>query len=174
MRAFWAVDAGERFKEFGAFLAAKKIIEKGLIPAKNYHVTLNFLGNIPAGGDNLKVLFNRAAGAAAVGKFSVSCNKAGAFKHKNGSCIVWLGLQDKTQGLAKLAKALNANGNFAAHITVARLKRQEGADELLAKINALKNDFGVIEHLVENFSLYSSTLTPEGSKYEIVKTFNLT
>ncbi|MSP17313.1 MAG: RNA 2',3'-cyclic phosphodiesterase [Myxococcales bacterium] len=139
------------------------------VPAANLHVTLRFLGwtreeAVPALRDAVREgLRGRKA-------FTISTRGLGAFPSLLAPKVLWVGVQDPSGGLARLARDLESwmrrlgypaeNRPFHPHVTIARVKEGR-VDEGQSGIKDA--DFGT--SLVREVILYESTVTPIGSEY---------
>jgi RNA 2',3'-cyclic 3'-phosphodiesterase len=137
------------------------------VAARNIHLTLAFLGDVPASGvPGLQSI----AGQLPRDAFTLVLDRVGGFR---GSGVAWLGARAVPGALAglqrTLAEALRARGfriearPFAVHLTLAR-KCRVVLDEPLA---------GPVEWPVEAIALVASTLAPGGSVYRTLATWPL-
>lgn len=136
------------------------------------HLTLKFLGELEE--DRVQALAD-AMGRAASGtsSFELTLSGTGAFPPRGLPRVLWLGVADRQGGLAKLHQHLEdecARSGFAPeqkrfhpHLTIARLRRPEGARRLadLHKSMAFETEAFHVSELV----LMRSELGPQGSRY---------
>jgi 2'-5' RNA ligase len=185
MRLFVAVHLPDEMKEelHTSFSGAVKRRVRGLRfpPPANVHVTLKFLGEtdeglIPGIEEALKTIAEKA------GPFTMSVGGAGAFPDVRRPRVVWAGVKDGREELAKLANAVEnlleplgfepERRPFRGHITVARVKNPAAAKAVGDIVAANEGrDFGSFE--VESFSLVKSELKPDGAVYSDVARFEL-
>jgi 2'-5' RNA ligase len=118
------------------------------------HLTLAFLGETDAG--EAKAL----AGAVRAPATSFAIEQARYWDHNR---IVWVGPRQTPPELGQLARVLGETGRYAAHVTLIRKAR---APRRLPPVPAL--DWPVPE-----FVLASSTLAPEGARYEVLARYAL-
>jgi 2'-5' RNA ligase len=136
------------------------------------HLTLKFLGNveesrIPA----LSLAAERAVSA--FSPFTLTVADAGAFPPHGQPRVLWLGISDSSNTLARLQQALEdecaAAGfkreqrPFHPHITIARLRQPAGARQLAAIHK--ETGFPAMELTVKEIILMHSEMTPGGSRY---------
>jgi 2'-5' RNA ligase len=144
------------------------------------HITLKFLGNVEQ--QRLEAISSALARAASdIGKFSVEIGEAGAFYSRGKPHVLWLGVTDQTEGLARLYSALERELDgigfpkekrpFHPHITIARLKKPEGAKQLATEHKTL--GFETAELAVSEVLLIESQLGPGGSTYRTLSTQTL-
>jgi 2'-5' RNA ligase len=136
------------------------------------HITLKFLGEIePDRLANLRAATQRAAQSAE--PFGLRIEGAGAFPPHGLPRILWLGVADAKGALARLQHRLEdectSEGfarearSFHPHITIARLRRPEGARRLAALHE--EKGFAPSEFSVAELILIRSELGPGGSRY---------
>lgn len=104
-------------------------------PPRNWHLTLRFLGNVPA--PRIPQL-TTALAEVAFAPFTLAVGRAGAFPARGAPRVVWLGLARGAKECAALAGAINAalaplgfapeGRPFAPHLTLARLHEARGVD----------------------------------------------
>lgn len=144
------------------------------------HLTLKFLGEaeetrLPA----IEGALVRAA-AGARGGFQVGVKGTGTFGDRGRPRVVWLGLDDPTGGLARVAAAVeDACGDlgfererraFHPHLTLARLK---GPSKSLAPALASRASVDLGEIVVTSYFLFRSLLRPSGAEYLRLAEFRL-
>ncbi|MDD5317846.1 MAG: RNA 2',3'-cyclic phosphodiesterase [Candidatus ainarchaeum sp.] len=171
MRAFIAVPVGDEVKrKIAPFSKALGLEGVTVVPEKNLHVTLFFLGEID----------DKRAGEAAsalekisVPRFEARFRGAGAFPNENFIRVVWVGCESPElgrvyDGLSPAVKRMGyAVEPFRPHVTVARVKApaaKPAVQEALKKFGG--KDFG--SSAVEKVALYESRLSPKGPAYEEV------
>jgi len=142
------------------------------VRAEGLHVTLKFVGEVEAAraGD-----LSGAAAAAAEGfePFGLTVEEAGTFPPRGAARVLWLGLRDESGGLARLQRRLEAECEaagfpaepraFKPHLTVARLRRPQGAHELSEAHR--RAPFGPHRFTVSELLVLRSELGPGGSRY---------
>ncbi len=132
------------------------------------HVTLKFLGSVPA--DRIERLAASAlAKLARVGRFEVGLAGFGAFPNARAARVLWLGTGAGATALARVARKLDGAAArigvprekrpFHAHVTLGRLR--EPARVALERAACPE----VSAFSVEEVVLYESRLSPAGSRY---------
>jgi len=176
LRAFVAVEmpgpVRKALEEVQSGLKQLKIRARWVRP-ENIHLTLKFLGNIPAGhvpsiGDVLRVV------AQAHGRFSLAAAGVGVFPDSRRPKVIWVGLTGRPDALTPLQQDLDgrlaalgfprAEKPFRGHLTIGRFN----AEALPGPVaDAVKRyaaaTFGTA--VVEEIVLLQSDLRPEGPLY---------
>ncbi|MFL6544590.1 MAG: RNA 2',3'-cyclic phosphodiesterase [Candidatus Udaeobacter sp.] len=144
------------------------------------HITLKFLGNVEQQRVE-SIVSALARAASSIGNFSVEIGEAGAFYSRGKPHVLWLGVADQTEGLARLYSAVERELEglgfpkekrpFHPHITIARLKKPEGAKQLASEHKAL--GFEPAKLNVSEVLLIESELGPGGSTYRTLSTQTL-
>ncbi len=140
------------------------------------HLTLKFLGNVPA--DRIEEII-RAVREACVGfsPFQLSFAGLGCFPNLRRPRVIWVGVEGETETLARLQKAIEDNldalgfprekRGFSPHLTLGRVRREVGSGErrrLGQLIEATATD-QLGEMVVESISVMRSDLKPTGAVY---------
>ena len=141
------------------------------------HITLRFLGSVPAE----RVASISSACAVAVAScmgFELEVCGAGAFASARRASVLWLGSGVGTAALRALATrvnaAIDAQGftpearEFQAHLTLARSKRPRSLLQTIESLRGLRVQFRVDEVV-----LVRSHTGPKGSRYEVLERFAL-
>jgi 2'-5' RNA ligase len=141
------------------------------VDERNMHITLKFLGEVSQ--DKLAAVKQRLEQIKAK-PFTVKVRGAGVFPNEDYVRVVWVGCQgDRLTALAKkINEALSPlfkPEEFAAHITVARVKRKIPIRDFLAS----RKDQELGEFKVERFLLMVSKLTPAGPEYSVLAEYKL-
>lgn len=142
-----------------------------IVPPKNLHLTLRFLGNI-----------NEEKYARFSEKLSILCSKLevfqiniaglGFFPHKNKARVIWVGVEDNPN-LMKVYLAtedaaheigLPPENKFKGHITVGRIKNFLPS-EIINEIERKFRDCFWGKMMVKKITIFESVLHPEGSEY---------
>ncbi len=151
----------------------------GWVAPERWHVTLQFLGDVPE--PKLTRLQPRlAAVAAAIGPFHLVVRGGGAFPNPRRARVVWAGLAGDVAAVAELASGVRAAARhsrialdatpFRPHVTLARVRRtgfDRGPDLVAALADATGPDWPVTELL-----LMRSHLGPH-PRYEPLAVFPL-
>ena len=152
-----------------------------LIPLKNLHITLKFLGNTE---ENLIEKINSEIEDVLreIKNFEIEIKGVGLFKNIRNPRIIWVGFLDEEKKLSNLSRELNSrmskfgfepeNRDFKPHITIARIKSIKDIQNLENVLSKYREfSFGKLE--VKNITLYQSILEKTGAIYKMLKVFNL-
>lgn len=146
-----------------------------------FHITIAFLGDTP------KIQLEQINSVIKKNtdkykNFEVKINKFGIFPNIQNPKIIWLGI-DYTNTLDELQKNIKTELNklgfkidnrpFKPHLTIGRVKDQikntATINELIKKYqNTIFN-----QQNINQIIFYESNLTPKGSIYNVLNTFNL-
>jgi 2'-5' RNA ligase len=143
---------------------------------ESIHLTLKFLGDIPAGG-----IRDVAAAVEAAARqrppFSLRASGAGAFPGVRKARVIWAGVGGDTEGLAEVHRsvqeALHLCGYpadhrpFRAHLTLGRVKGRIPEGELAARLQE-EADFASPFFAADRIRLYQSILKPTGAVYRVL------
>lgn len=165
-----------RFAEHAARLrASARDVRASWERPEKIHVTLKFVGEIEERrARELSSAAERAAAACA--PFTLSVGGAGTFPPRGAARVLWLGVEDVSGGLARAHKLLEdecaavgfprETRDFHPHVTVARLRTRDGAQEL-ADLHR-STAFAPYPFQVSEIVVMHSELGPGGSKYTAV------
>ena len=153
------------------------------VEPENLHVTLKFIGNVPAHLlQKIEDIGRKAAAAAEKG--SLLARGVGAFPNLRRPRVIWVGLDGDVQALADVAACLNRelsaahiaepeNRPFTAHLTLGRVRRGARSPDLSGLVAELGDvELGVVPF--DEFVLMRSHLRPSGPVYEVVARFSAT
>ena len=142
------------------------------VAESNLHITLKFLGQV----DEPRVAALADALRRALGDlpaFDVGVRGLGAFPSPTRPRVLWAGLEDAAGALTKVARRVDAccgdlgfpreSREFAAHVTLGRVREPRGRQPALAGVLARGADFGRLR--VQRVSLMRSELSPRGARY---------
>jgi 2'-5' RNA ligase len=146
------------------------------VPPENVHVTLQFLGAVPA--ERVEAVEAAVRAAAAAGRpLSLEVKGAGGFPSSRRPRVVWLGLGGDIDPLAAIAADLGRRlaplgyppeeRGFSPHLTLARGRDARGVPGLagaLAQAGAAEP----VAWRVPDLLLEESHLSPRGPRYEVV------
>lgn len=137
---------------------------------KNLHITLKFLGEI----NNIEKI-KSSLGGIRFDRFSISLRGVGAFPSERRGRILFVRAFPEDI-LEKLAKEVDLRTNeikmdhpFSPHITILRTKQTKDFSNLAGKYENIT----FLEHPVEQFTLFQSTLKPEGPMYTDLRNYQL-
>ncbi len=170
MRTFLAIEISNNniINSIKKFQTEININAKPVEP-KNFHFTLQFLGEISS---EVSQKIIQALRKIEFSSFSVNLKGVGAFPKSKFPRVVWVGTDDDGGNMLiqlskKVEKALEPLGffsdkTFKPHITVFRIKKKIG--DITNELDNQKTiDFGMQE--VTNLKLKKSELTPNGPIY---------
>ena len=110
-------------------------------------------------------------------KFKVKLSTLGYFPGGSKINVIWVGItpENKVIELQKLIDYETINFSSiklgSSHITLGRVKFVKHRKQLLDKLNSIK--IKEIEFNLNSFSLFKSTLTKDGSVYDVLERYNL-
>ena len=127
--------------------------------ARNYHITIAFLGDRP----NPEFEIQRVANAC-IGRLPLELEyqKLGAFQKPSNARVLWIGV--KSAGIQTLASRVrlvskSEDRPFLAHVSIARFRKQTNLEDLISK--HVDTQFG--NGSVSNLILFKSELTRSGA-----------
>jgi len=140
------------------------------------HLTLKFLGNIPA--DKISPVTGAMTTAVnGISPFNLEVSNLGAFPSAKQVQIIWVGVGGETELLRELQQRLDyqlkplgfnpEKRGFTAHLTLGRLRHQAPADERQKLGQLITTTEFVSTHVIEvkAINLMKSQLTREGAIY---------
>lgn len=146
------------------------------VPTCNWHVTLKFLGTTwPRLLDRVRGATEDVARGSEV--FSSGVEGVGAFPSSSRARVLWVGLADRSGGLAGIAAALDdalaadfepEKRAFTPHLTVARFDPQVRLVDDLGSVTVRSEPFAV-----DRLLLYRSHLQRPAPVYEVLAEFPL-
>jgi len=175
IRSFVAFDIDnesvlKRFSEVQTTLA-KTGADLKLVEPKNIHITMRFLGDIPA---NMVDQIHEAMKKVSFSAFDCEIHGLGAFPDLRYARVVWAGMRRGADELRSVFNQLEPNlrqlgfkpdpKGFSPHLTLARVKTGRNKAELARCVQELADyDFGVVR--ADCLRLKKSVLTPRGPVY---------
>ena len=146
------------------------------VKPEGIHLTLKFLGNVPA---NRVEEIERALTQACVGfpAFSVSVGGLGCFPNPRRPRVVWVGVQEESGTLARLQKAIEdgleklgfapEGRKFHAHLTLGRTQQRASSGDVRRLGQLVEEaDIGQLGQMeARAVSLIKSDLRPTGAVY---------
>ena len=142
---------------------------------ENIHLTLKFFGNVDV--KRIEKISEAAERAAReFSKFQIAVGGTGVFPRASRPQVLWIGVSDPSGQLTALQEKLenecaaegfpNENRAYRPHLTIARLRKPEGARDLA---NAhLRMQFAAIDVELKELVVFRSELSPKGSKYTVI------
>ena len=174
MRTFVAIEISNDniINSIKKFQSEVNINAKPVEP-KNFHFTLQFLGEI---SEEISQKIIQALRKIEFSSFNVNLKGVGAFPKSKFPRVIWVGTDNDGGNMLiqlskKVEKALEPLGFFSdkpfkPHITVFRIKKKIG--DITNELNRQKTiDFGIQE--VTNLKLKKSELTPDGPIYSVLE-----
>jgi RNA 2',3'-cyclic 3'-phosphodiesterase len=144
---------------------------------ENIHLTLKFFGNVEV----KRIEKISAAAERAVKEFStfqIGVGGTGVFPRPSRPQVLWIGIVDQSGRLSALQEkfedACAAEGfpkedrAYKPHLTLARLRKPEGARQLADAHLQVK--FEQIEIEIKDIVIFRSEPSPKGSKYSVIST----
>lgn len=144
---------------------------------ENIHLTLKFLGNVEL--ERIPAISAAATRAAAeFSSFRIGIGNTGVFPRPSRAQVLWIGVSDPSGNLSALQERLEnecategfpkENRAYRPHLTIARLRRPEGARPLAD--THLQMQFNAAEIKLNELIVFRSELSPKGSKYTPIST----
>ena len=146
-------------------------------PRDTLHITLRFFGEVQ---NTVATDLDEALAEIAMPSFDLNLEGAGAFGDNDHMRAVWAGVGE-SEPLHRLAKKCEAAARAAGlkgeartyrpHVTLAYTRRAapQKAGDWVAQNSLLKSPVWRVRH----FSLYSSWLSEDGSRYDVERTYQL-
>jgi len=145
-----------------------------------FHLTLKFIGEVPK-EDVARLSLAAERATARLSAFNLIVAGAGAFPKKGPPKVLWLGIKDPSERLAKLHAQLDLECTregftaeeraFHPHLTIARVRSQRGARALATAHQEM--GFAAVEVAVTELSVIRSELGVKGSKYTTISKHRL-
>lgn len=176
IRLFIAIDLPQTVKAHLQTLCTGIFGARWMTP-EQMHLTLRFIGEVDKGTfaaiDQRLPLIQQES-------FKLRVRGVGHFPPRGEPNILWAGVEDNP-GLSSLKNKIDAllkrmglesdPRKFHAHITLARLKSVSA--ETIGEYIAHNNLFAAEPFWVSEFTLFSSTLNPQGSRYAVENQYPL-
>lgn len=183
LRLFIAADLPERVKDalakaIGELRASLRGPYRWVSP-EGIHLTLKFLGNVPA--DRVPSLGEALVGAVhGHAPFSLRLDGTGTFPPQRSPSVVWAGLGGDVDALTGLQRSIEASVEplgfppeqraFSPHLTLARVRERlsrtevDGLADRLSRLRFADEE----AFAVEGVSLVRSELSPGGARYTVL------
>ena len=179
MRAFLGISLPENvrntLKALQDELAAARADVKWVLP-EQLHVTLKFLDEV---SDDQRRALESLLRRIAVDEepFLLGMGGLGAFPSLESPRVIWVGLTEGHERLARLAEVIGREGAalqlrreerpFSAHLTLGRVRSSRGVAALTQRLRATSWQPPAAWR-VDAVTLYQSVLTPAGARYTVL------
>jgi len=142
---------------------------------ENIHLTLKFFGNVAV--DRVSTISAAASRAAnEFAPFQIGIGRTGVFPKPSRAQVLWIGVSDPAGNLLSLQQNLEDQCSmegfakedraFRPHLTIARIRKPEGAKRLAGA--HLRMKFANAEIKVSELIVFRSELSSKGSKYTAI------
>jgi 2'-5' RNA ligase len=176
IRAFVALTLPAEVVDLAAGLQSA-LRAKGLrlrwVKPQNIHLTLKFLGDIPA-ADAAEAGLAMQRASQGVAPLALSVQGMGAFPGIKRPRVLWIGLGGEVEALQQLYSRIEdelaglgyarEKRGFKAHLTLARFKEGAASHELLQAFEELGN-YTPKPFAANHLVLFKSDLRPQGALY---------
>jgi len=147
------------------------------VRAQNLHVTLKFIGEVPA--EKLEVIRGALSKARSDSLIRLDFRGLGFFPNERNPRVFWAGIEASANlkmlaseiesGLEKIGIAREQRP-FSPHLTLARFEMRKLPEKLRVAIQEnAKREFGAFK--AKQFHLIESKLKPSGAQYTTVQSF---
>lgn len=147
------------------------------VSQEKMHLTLEFFEDL-----NQKQIekYKQKLQSTQIGSFQTSVKGVGSFPSEDHIRVVWAGLAEEKQ-IRKLYKIISQHKlpasnehKFKPHITLLRVNKPSKEQQKLLKNNIREfNDYHFGNLQINKIKLYETQITPNGSKYKTLETFQL-
>lgn len=181
IRSFIAIPLAEEVLR-GAVRLIQRLSDPGdgikWVPTDNFHLTLKFLGEV----DNTEVPDVCRVMREVCNEFSpfeLAFAGTGAFPNLSRARVLWVGVEDKTESLTRLANDLDKRladlgfkreaRDYSPHLTLGRTKSgsRRAASEVIERLEQEKSiDLGPMQ--VDEVYLMASFLDKKGPTYQVM------
>ncbi|MBI2900018.1 MAG: RNA 2',3'-cyclic phosphodiesterase [Planctomycetes bacterium] len=184
MRAFLAIPIDDAVRD--RIVETQKALQRAdagvrWVARENLHLTLKFLGDV-AEPEISRLSERLGLEAQRFPSMDLDLSGVGRFPPGGPPRVVWVGCRGDVSRLVGLAQAVervatelgfpSEERRFTPHLTIGRVKSPKNQERLLNALAARHDDvFGRAR--AEHFTLFRSTLTPDGPIYEQVVRFPL-
>ena len=176
MRAFIAIELPGPVQKQLSLLQAGIPLELGSVaPAKSFHLTLKFLGDI---SEEKAARVRELLASVRHEPFEAAISGTGFFPDGSRIRVVWAGAGPVSQFVAlqqKIEAVLHGlfprDNEFVPHITLARVRFLRDRQKFTEQVKEIRT--GNLAFSVGSFSLKKSTLSRDGPVYEDIAVFPL-
>jgi len=146
-----------------------------LVAPQNVHMTMRFLGDVPAARiDSIHESMKKTVFSA----FTCQIHSLGVFPHIGHPRVIWAGISKGSDELTGIADQLETElrqlgfrpdpKGFSPHLTLARVRTGRNKAELAHCIQEMEDyDFGIVK--ADCLRLKKSLLTPKGPVYSTLR-----
>ena len=179
MRLFVAIEIDpairDRINEFVSSLRTKISGARWVRP-EGLHITLKFLGNV---ADERRTMIENALRSVSGKAVRLSLKQLGVFPNPRSPRVLWVGIgagRELEQLAAAVDRQMSSLGfeaekrAFSPHVTLARFNQRPGGN-LGSLLSEPQPSFGTMT--ANEFHLYESKLSPQGSRYTKLASFKL-
>ncbi len=180
MRAFIAIDIEEPSIVQKLVWLRDLFVQTGApmkpVEDQNLHLTLRFLGEIPAG--LIEDIYMNVLSRLQFKRFRMRLAGVGAFPSPTRPRVIWVGVREGSDVLQRLYREIESGlrrlgfrperEEFVPHVTLARIKGSRNIDKVVKLLNEYA-DFEIGEVIVESVRLKQSILTPRGPIYRTLR-----
>ena len=142
----------------------------------NWHLTLRFLGDTPV--DEIPQIREALRQAPLPASFPLRFDGLDAFRNPTSATVLWVTLDDPTEGLSHLAEQVNAGlanagiptntRPFVGHLTISRIRKPQNRGRLMHRFKSKTPPFSVHEA-----TLFRSHLGQGPARYEVLERYSL-
>ena len=142
------------------------------------HLTVRFIGDVDG---SLFLDIKNALVETSISPFNIQLKGVGHFPPRGAPRVIWVGIE-KSEPLQLLRKKIDGTllkigvkpekRKFSPHITLARLKNTP--PQKVANFLSGNGLFSQEPFQIDDFKLYSSTLTPKGAIHKVERVYPLT
>lgn len=171
LRIFIALELSEELKRKIFYTFSHKIKSENakIVPEKNLHITLKFIGHYPE--EKIAELVEKLKEIECFEEFEIIFSEIGEFDAR----VLWVGIKDdgKLQEIAeKINQLLETHDRFSPHLTIARIKKQN-RKEIEKIVEELQKTKFEEKFKVKEIALMESNLDGEKPVYKTIYSFKL-
>lgn len=147
------------------------------VEIQNIHLTMKFLGSV-AEEKTSEIVKRMKKACRGKSHISVTLDAFGGFPSLHAPRVLWAGLKDPENHLAKIASILEndleelgfskESRPFQTHITLARIRSQQNRLALVQAVTDLQKIQKPIPFTIDNLTLFESHLSPKGPTYVVL------
>jgi len=183
IRAFICIEVPETIKQRIALLQQdlrRSAAQVSWVKPSNIHLTLKFLGDVPASSvEAIQLAVKRAASS--MQGFEIEVGSAGCFPTSRNPRVLWVGLTNLPESLKQLHASIEAElaregfprepKRFSPHLTIGRVRAPKGAGPVAEDLT--RRGFEPERFQAREIIVMCSDLNPKGSIYTPMATIPL-